>query len=53
MIDWLFEPADNWLVVALFVSIIVLFKSKDQLDRTRFEYLGSCLDKLAGNKKIF
>jgi hypothetical protein len=48
-----YAPAPNWLVIALIILIVMLFKIKDRKDRERFEYLCSCLDKLAGNKKIF
>ena len=48
-----YAPAPNWLVIALIILIVVLFKIKDRKDRERFECLCSCLDKLAGNKKIF
>jgi len=48
-----YAPAPNWLVIALIILIVMLFKIKDRKDRERFEYLCSCLDKLVGNKKIF
>ena len=47
MIDWLFEPADNWLAVLLFILFFVYVNVKDQIARDRFIYISGVLDRLA------
>ena len=46
MIDWLFEPASNWLVILLFVLLSSAAYSKDTIDARRFKYLADALARM-------
>lgn len=43
MIDWLFEPASNWLVILMFALMWAAAFSKDSIDARRFKYLADAL----------
>ena len=50
MIDWLFEPASNWLVIMVFILILFFLSAKDRVDRNRFNYITGVLNRMAGLK---
>jgi hypothetical protein len=50
MIDWLFEPASNWLVIMVFILILFFLSAKDRVDRDRFNYITGVLNRMAGLK---
>ena len=48
MIDWLSEPASNWLVILLFILFFVYVNWKDQLAQSRIIYISDVLNRLDG-----
>lgn len=51
MIDWLFEPASNWLVILTFLLLWFTMINKDHLDRERFKYVNGVLSRIGAATK--
>ena len=45
MIDWLFEPASNLVVILGCAFVFLVLLSKNHTDRERFKYIASALVK--------
>ena len=52
MIDWLFEPASNWLVILLFILILFFLSGKDRVDRDRFKFIASALARIPAADRL-
>ena len=46
MIDWLFEPASNWLVIVLILGVLMYIYSKEFADAKRFKFIADALAKI-------
>ena len=46
MIDWLFEPASNWLVLLGFAWVLLFLWSKDYNDGRRFKFIADALARM-------
>ena len=46
MIDWLFEPASNWLVIVLILWVLAYIYSKEFADAKRFKFIADALARI-------
>ena len=46
MIDWLFEPASNWLVIVLILWVLAYIYAKEKVDAQRFKFVSDALARI-------